>query len=60
MVATALADGVRPSSAHRRARIGVRGGLLHAPERHAGVKDGRDRVPEPVRLRAFVVPCEPT
>jgi hypothetical protein len=34
---------------HRRPRIGVRGGLLHVPQRHPGVKRGGDeRVPERV------------
>ena len=36
--------------AHRRARIGVRGGFLHVPQRDPGVKRGGDeRVPQGVR-----------
>jgi len=39
-----------PVIAHRRPRVGVRGGFLHVPQRYPGVERGRDeRVPKDVR-----------
>ena len=41
---------VRARSAHRGARVGVRGGLLHVAQWHPGIEGGRDeRVPQCMR-----------